>query len=192
LGHPYRFIQIRRWSAAGCLVASLVVLGGCKSISYEHTIEISVLDPGGRLGPTPWKAHVFTEHPPDGARADWILAHSRTLSPTEPQVVGSRVGGQRWVWDFSVPTYGGFYLFFPSLWPDGWWAADLSRREDGRWEGLARFVGFGESLIAGSRGSPALALSASAAGRAEARSPDARRGWNLKVTVEIRSGAIAR
>jgi hypothetical protein len=126
--------------------AFAAALIGCSIFSSaEPGYIISLDDPGGRLGPPPWKLAVFNPYfGPEQARA---MHHAGSAAPGRPFLVATRNTVEQWrVEDLVVRDQSMvFGLVLPPLRADGYWLVQVDHEPDVfSGTGTARFCRWGQ------------------------------------------------
>jgi hypothetical protein len=159
------------WTAAAMSIA----LAGCGTGVYRHQIEVAVNDPSKRLGAAPAEVAVF-EHHQSGITEDWARRTIGKATPGAPYTGESSATDVKMVYDMSPPASVRAGVFVPGVEPDGYFILNINPVEGLEQATTLPYYSFYAPRASDDK---ILPLAARFTGRS------ARKGWTIKLTVDV-------
>jgi hypothetical protein len=157
------------------ILACVLTSTACGTVVFDHTVEVRVSDPAGRLGSTAVEVSVFDNQM--GQSSDWARRTMGTAGPEAPHVGHVSSTAARMIFDDSLPDRLTVSLAVPAYEPDGYFVLQLAPPPVEPQPMAAPFVPYGASFAEGGSARMPLPL--------RVQSERADRGWKVRITIDV-------
>ena len=154
-------------------MAAVLLLAGCGTAVYTHTVEIALDDAAARAGAPPVTVSLFDKQM--GYSMEWALRQAGAAAPGRPYVGTVTSTATVMFWDMQPPERLDLSFVIPSFENRGYYFLPLEPRKSSRGTAEARFITFGSYFPEGA--APVLKT------RYVTQPLD--KGWHVGLTVEI-------
>jgi hypothetical protein len=146
----------------------------CGTAVYDHKIEVSINDPSRRLGSAPIEVSIFDIH--RGYSEEWARRTLGTTAPGAPYA--GEVGGTatKMIYDRTPPTDLAAGLALPAFENRGYFVLRIGPVDGTEQSTMLDYTSYGVAT-ADERAIPPLP--------ARVRSTTARKGWTIRLTVDV-------
>ena len=163
----------RRLSVMVALVAA-VALPGCGTGVFIHRFEITIADPGGRLGAPPHELSIFD--PQMGRSEEWARKTAGTTAPAAPFITTYNTVESRMLFDSGPSPRVAAALWLPAYEKAGFFQLVVEPKAGAETTVTLPFAPWADFYPDGAKVVPLTA---------RVRSEPGDRAWILRVTLEV-------